>query len=73
VRLRCVGRNGAQYNNEKCYFSRSYRTEKDRHKWGCSIHEKTLKMASFPAIAIILRAGMGNNTKTFKLLWETVY
>lgn len=35
----------------------------DRHKRECSMHEKTLKMVSFPATAIILTAGVGNDAK----------
>lgn len=54
----------------KHYFSRGCRTEKGQTQTECSIHEKTLKMASFPVIAIILTAGVVNDAKICELLWE---
>lgn len=34
------------------------------------MYEKTLKMASFPATAAALPAGVGNGEAAFELFWE---
>lgn len=44
--------------------------EKDRHKWECRIHEKSLKMVPLPAAAVIPAAEVGNDVKTSEPLWE---
>lgn len=44
--------------------------KKDRHKGDAVFMRKTFKMASFPAVVIILRAGVGNDAKMLELLWE---
>lgn len=51
-------------------FEEAVEQKKDRHKWECSIHEKSLKMVPLPATVIIPAAGVGNDAKTFELLWE---